>query len=1473
MDDDRTARAHRAAREERPAPRAMSAGLDALADLLADANGGTRPTGTELAELLWLAGHCRGPKAADGAAPPPPDPATPLTAPPAAAPPPVPPPAGPGGGRIPLLTPAAPEPSDPEDSAAAPNGPAPSAPEPDPAPDPAPNAPDGRDRTAHAALTSPAPPMLARPLLLQRALRPLRRTIASPTARELDEEATAHRMARVRARPGRWLPVLRPVRERWLRLRLVHDTGPTMPVWQPLVRELHTVCVQTGIFRTVETAALATDGTLTGSPAHAPVEHTVTLLVSDCTGPQWREGAAGTRWYRTLRGWAERMPVAVVQPLPERLWRQTALPTVAGLLSSPAPGAPDAALAFAPYGESWPDGMVPLPVLEPTPQWLGHWAHLVAGTGGQVPGAVAALGTRPPLAPEGPEADELAPDELVLRFRSLASPEAFRLAGHLTAGRPDLPVMRLVQAAVERHPQPQHLAEIVLSGMLKAVPGPAGSYVFRPGVRDVLRRTVPRSAYGRTQDLLVRVGKKIDERAGTAAGEFRALVEVAPEDGGAPEDGRGERPGDSFATVTRQTVRNLGGADLEPVGSAPDEPDDPDGPGRPDEEGAPDEQGRLPDRYRVERMLKAGHKWFVWQAWDSREERFVALKTTPRPDNWQGALNRLRAARQASVRFPEHLAGLYDFGVTGDRVFVVMELLDGKPLSELIEHSKNGMPELAIRTAAYELLTAMDQLTEYGVEHDDIKASRIKFASNGRLKLCDYGLDVRPRPLDRNRDLYALGGLLNQMATLAHPRRAVVPLAVRRPDLSAEIRGLIQELTAPEHARRQAAARSIDTLRAAPDDPPRRQAALRYRVLGPLSVSRGGTRVTLGSPEQHAVLAQLVMRRGHATPIADLVRGVWGKGAPPGAEGTVRVALSRLSKVLGQDAVVRRSQGYALELAPADEVDLDRHWALAEQARRRTDADDPEGAAELLREALRLWPVPTPEQGPSPLDGVPGPAADETRTVLAEEWFQLVASLTEIDIAQGRAEAALERVKPLLLTHPGRQQLMSLLARAFQEVDPDALAEFTTHIATSASAYDPGAITLMGALNTLIREAGVRFGPLGGERRVVVFEYLTGGGAGAAPQADPREETRLRQDLRALVADVFAGTDLRPDHMSGLAMRGRVTVGAFFEPPDEAGTLQPRLVRLLRERLLPALTSVRNRPPLLAAVVPFRSAPWDAAAELAPPALLRARLAAAGAPGAVVVPDSLLPRLDAEGEAEAFTEVGGGGQGHYCLLGVRQPDSDPFARVRTVVFGLGSLVLLQGTPSTHWIRTVLDAMASDGMSPDPRDWDGSYPSDLLRQYPSHRYIRHLREAVADHELAAVQKAKADPEARSLVRALHASGREVAVVSDLHRDAVVAHLEAFDLLDSVRGGVFGRPADPSRMMPSPYVLNEMLAEEGKDRKRCLMIGTSPRNAAAARAAGVPFLGVARWQRDGAALKEAGATRLARSLGEVRELLEG
>ncbi|GAA0238361.1 hypothetical protein GCM10009527_038700 [Actinomadura nitritigenes] len=463
--------------------------IDRLREVLGAVSPHGAPDARELSELLWLAAHIA--PAGDEPAAPAPEPAPPVAA--------APPPPGPDG-------------------LAEPPGPAP---EPRAALHHRPATGTAPPAGAAAEVLVPTAPMLSDPLGVQRALRPVKRRVPSRHRRELDEDATAERIADTRL----WTPVLVPESERWLALTLVVDTGPTMRLWRPLARELAETLLRQGAFQNVGVAYLTPTGRVSsapGSPPRAPGtlqdasgRHAV-LLLSDCSGPHWWNGRAAP----AVRRWAQAGPTAILQPLAESLWRRTAAPTTPGVAVLPRPGGPNTGLRFTPHDGAPPPG-VPVPVLEVAPRWFGAWARLVSGAGPQ-PAAIAAL----PSGPSGPApSDRDVPvAERVRRFLRTASSDAAELAAHVAVSVPSLPVMRLIQHGVLGGSDPGRLAEVLLSGLLR--PLDDVRYEFVPGAREALLDTLPRPEAQHTRRVLEAVSAEIERRAG-AAETFRALLATA----------------------------------------------------------------------------------------------------------------------------------------------------------------------------------------------------------------------------------------------------------------------------------------------------------------------------------------------------------------------------------------------------------------------------------------------------------------------------------------------------------------------------------------------------------------------------------------------------------------------------------------------------------------------------------------------------------------------------------------------------------------------------------------------------------------------------------------------------------------------------------------------------------------------------------------------------------------------------------
>ncbi|MBF8191255.1 tetratricopeptide repeat protein [Nonomuraea sp. K274] len=399
----------------------------------------------------------------------------------------------------------------------------------------------------------PAASTLDDVLGIQRALRPIKSRVPSRRLHVLDEQATADRIAHTK----QWVPVMEGFPERWLDLALVVDSGPSMAVWQPLVRELRDALVQLGAFRDVRVHHLVGDGVAQrhGGPAAPPEtlidpsRRRVVLVLSDCSGGHWWDGRAPVM----LRGWALAMPTAVLQPLPERMWRRTAMPGIPGSAKPTQPGSPNTGLAFAPREGQAEAGAIPVPLLRLDPSWLGDWARLVAGMAGDgLPVSAALVQVAIPSGERRirQEAALTAADK-VRRFRSVASPQAATLAAYVATSIASLPVIRLIQQRMFRRPLPEHLAELLLSGLLRPVGG--DRYAFVDGAREALLATVPRAESWRAVNVLRQVSGEVERRAGTATETFTALLKARGEAGGA-RVGAGDRP---FALISAEAVRIL----------------------------------------------------------------------------------------------------------------------------------------------------------------------------------------------------------------------------------------------------------------------------------------------------------------------------------------------------------------------------------------------------------------------------------------------------------------------------------------------------------------------------------------------------------------------------------------------------------------------------------------------------------------------------------------------------------------------------------------------------------------------------------------------------------------------------------------------------------------------------------------------------------------------------------------------------
>ena len=153
--------------------------------------------------------------------------------------------------------------------------------------------------------------------------------------------------------------------------------------------------------------------------------------------------------------------------------------------------------------------------------------------------------------------------------------------------------------------------------------------------------------------------------------------------------------------------------------------------------------GRI-GKYDVQSILGKGASGVVYRGFDSGIKRPVAIKLITKADldlsDVDYVVQRFRHEAQAVGRLTHsRIAAIYDFIENDEYACIVMELVNGKPLSaHLVDVTQYGFKDAW--DILRQILDGLGYCHGQGVLHRDLKPGNILINGDGRIKITDFGV-------------------------------------------------------------------------------------------------------------------------------------------------------------------------------------------------------------------------------------------------------------------------------------------------------------------------------------------------------------------------------------------------------------------------------------------------------------------------------------------------------------------------------------------------------------------------------------------------------------------------------------------------------------------------------------------------------------------------------------------------------------
>ena len=149
-------------------------------------------------------------------------------------------------------------------------------------------------------------------------------------------------------------------------------------------------------------------------------------------------------------------------------------------------------------------------------------------------------------------------------------------------------------------------------------------------------------------------------------------------------------------------------------------------------------RGAVLGRYVVLHPIGRGAMSTVYVAYDPDLDRQIALKVVATGQGSRDVL--LSEARHLARLEHPHVVRIYDAGLTGERMFIAMELVDVVPLLQWSLHAARG--GRSIRELFRQAAEGLAAAHRVGIVHHDIKPDNVLVTPEGTALLGDFGLAV-----------------------------------------------------------------------------------------------------------------------------------------------------------------------------------------------------------------------------------------------------------------------------------------------------------------------------------------------------------------------------------------------------------------------------------------------------------------------------------------------------------------------------------------------------------------------------------------------------------------------------------------------------------------------------------------------------------------------------------------------------------